>query len=158
MFQWSQKYFDYTGHNCRSKIPVTLVTADRRSLKWCFENNTTVENTLVQGCILESDSVQKNEMRKMCLKSTYKCENPSNCNLHISMSSLTNSLFCHCHRLNLFMSSTEGEVIFAKMQLRRLMTLFHTFFYLKQEMLHGFMVEFKVTNSIPDFYKFWFLR
>ena len=104
--------------------------------------------------LIQCKKISNHEMRKMCLKSTYKCENPSNCNLHISMSSLTNSLFCHCHRLNLFMSSTEGEVIFAKMQLRRLMTLFHTFFYLKQEMLHGFMVEFKVTNSIPDFYKF----
>lgn len=84
---------------------------------------TTVENILVQGCVLESDSVQKkisnHEMGKIgiFLKSTYKCENPSNCNLQISMSSLTNSFFCHCHRLNSsFMSLTEGEVLFAKMQ------------------------------------------
>ena len=81
--------------------------------------------------------ISNHEMRKIgiFLKSTYKCENPSNCSLQISMSSLINSFFCHCHRLNSsFMSLTEGEVIFAKMQLRRLMTLFCAFFYLKQEM------------------------
>lgn len=120
--------------------PGYLVTADRRSLKWSFENDTTIENALVQGCILESDSVQKNiqswdEKNRYLPKKHLQMWKLFKGNLQTSMSSLTNSLFCHCHRLNSsFMSLTEGEVVFAKMQLRRLMTLFCTFFYLKQDM------------------------